>query len=142
MASSIERAVIRFQDSRLSIAKWTAVLAIAWSAVTLVLCFYSPASILLAVKLSMPPCMIAGLAWGMARTVRAPEARTEARKMGRLAMGALWFCLIVVFVSQMQYRGAVASGDIKIATPSSQTEQNCLDGVWSVGSRYVHMKGW
>lgn len=127
MASSIERALLRFQDSRLSVAKWVAVAAIALAAVTLALCFYSPASILLAVKLSMPPCMLAGLAWGMARSVRAPEARLQAQKVARLAIGALWFCLLVVFVSQMQYRGAVANGDIKIVE-SAQIERTALDG--------------
>ncbi len=99
------------------VAKWAAIVAVAWSTVVLVLSVYSPEAILLAVKLSMPPVLIAGVAWGTARSARA-------RRVAFWSMMALWFCLIAVFVSQVQYNGAVANNQIQIVKPGSQTEQS------------------
>jgi hypothetical protein len=126
MASSVERLLQRYQDNREPIAKWAAILAMAWSGVVLVMSLvipevmtasgstFSPQLILTAVKLSMPPVLIAGVAWGTARSVRA-------RKTGLLTMGAVWFCVLIVFVSQVQYYRLVAGAGI--VKPATQTEQ-------------------
>lgn len=120
MASAVERFLQRYQDNRESIAKWAAIIAGVWSLVVLVMSLYIP-TILMAVKLSMPPVLIAGVAWATARTVRA-------RRTGLLAMGIVWFCVIVVFISQVQYYrlvNATQSGDA-----SSQSGRSAL--VWTV----------
>lgn len=113
MASSIERLLIRFQDNRESIAKWAAVVAVVWSVVVLVMALYIP-TILTAVRFSMPPVLIAGVAWGTARSVRA-------RRTGLFAMAAVWFCVLVVFISQVQYYRLV--GGANIVQPGTKTEQ-------------------
>lgn len=114
MASSVERLLLRFQDNRESIAKWAAVIAVVWSIVVLAMSLYIP-TILTAVRFSMPPVLIAGVAWGTARTVRA-------RKTGLFTMAAVWFCVFVVFISQVQYYRLVSGA--KIVSPSTQTEQS------------------
>jgi hypothetical protein len=68
----------------------------------------------MAVKMSMVPVLIAAVAWGTARGVRA-------RKTGLYAMGAVWFCVIVVFISQVQYYRLMGASNI--VKSSTQTEQ-------------------
>lgn len=114
MASSVERALQRYQDNRESVAKWAAVVAVAWSAVVLAMSMSIPL-IPMAVKLSMPPVLIAAVAWGTARSIRA-------RKTGLYAMGAVWFCVIVIFISQVQFYRLL--GATKTVEPSTQTEQS------------------
>lgn len=118
MASSIERLLHRYQENRLPVAKWAAILAIAWSAVVLIMALYIP-TIFAAVKWSMPPVLISGVAWGTARSVRGPRRATL------LPMAAVWFCLFVVFVSQVQYYRLVTA--TKSVSPSTQTEQSFVD---------------
>lgn len=133
MASSVERLLLRYQDNRASIAKWAAVVAIVWSAVVLAMALYIP-TIFVAVKWSMPPVLISGVAWGTARSVRGP------RKSALLPMAAVWFCLLVVFVSQVQYYRLVNA--TKSAAPSTQTEQTLLSQETAGVTSNVEMKGW
>lgn len=116
MASSIERALLRFQDNRIPIAKWAAIVAFVWAGALLVMALYIP-TIFTAVRYSMFPVFVAAVAWGTARSVRRPEAR----KTGLFAMGVVWFCVIVVFVSQVQYYRLVNATNT--VAPSSQTQQ-------------------
>ena len=113
MPSTVERLLGRYQANRESVAKRAAITAVVWSVVVLALSMNAP-WVATAVKLSMPPVLIAAVAWGTARTVRA-------RKTGLYAMAAVWFCLIVVFISQVQYYSLMAGA--KIVKPSTQTEQ-------------------
>lgn len=117
MASSIERLLLRFQDNRTSVAKWAAIVAGVWAVVVLAMALYIP-TIFTAVRYSMPPVLIAGVAWGTARSVRTPESR----KTGLFAMGVVWFCVLVVFVSQVQYYRLVNATNI--VSPGTQTEQS------------------
>jgi len=142
MASSIERLLLRFQDNRASIAKWAAIVAIAWAAVVLVLAVMpevmirmgsdvNPQLILTAVRYSMLPALLAGVAWGTARSVRS----SGARRANLLAMGAVWFCLLVVFVSQVQYYRLTVGADKE--RNSTQTEQTHACGLSSCERLYV-----
>jgi hypothetical protein len=113
MPSNVERALGRYQNNREAIAKWAAVTAIVWSTVILAMSMSAPL-IPMAVKMSMPPVLIGAVAWGTARSVKA-------RKPALYGMAAVWFCLIVVFVSQVQYYSLLSNA--KIVKPSTQTEQ-------------------
>jgi hypothetical protein len=115
MASSVERLLTRFQDNREPIAKWIAIVAIGWACVVLVMSL-NVSTIFLAVRYSMPPALLAGFAWALARTVRA-------RRTGLLGMTALWVCLIVIFISQIQYQRLVSAPNvIKQDTQSQQSQ--------------------
>jgi hypothetical protein len=112
-SSTVERLLLQFQNNRVAVVKLASITAVVWSVVVLALSMYAP-MVATAVKLSMPPVLIGAIAWGMARSVRA-------RREGLYAMGAVWFCLIVVFISQVQYYSLLSTA--KIETPSTQTEQ-------------------
>lgn len=114
MASSIERRLGWYQEHREAVARWATIVAVAWSAVVLVMSMSIPL-IPMAVKMSMVPLLIAAVAWGTARSIRA-------RKTGLYAMGAVWFCVIVIFISQVQYQRLVNAPGV--VEPSTQTEQS------------------
>ena len=115
MASSVERLLTRFQDNREPIAKWIAIIAIAWACVILVMSL-NVSTIFLATKYSIAPALLAGFAWALARTVRA-------RRTGLLGMTALWVCLIVVFVSHIQYQRLINAPDV-IIKQDTQSQQS------------------
>jgi hypothetical protein len=113
MPSNVERVLGSYQNNREAVAKWAALVAIAWSAVVLAMSMIAPL-VPMAVKLSMPPVLIGAVAWGTARSVRA-------RKPALYGMAAVWFCLIVVFISQVQYYSLLSNA--KIEKSGTQTEQ-------------------
>jgi uncharacterized membrane protein len=139
MASSVERFLQRYQNNRASIAKWAAIAAIAWSLLALAVLVYGTASgnfsaMGVSVKLVMPPVLIAGVAWGTARSVRGSRRDTV------LPMGAVWFCLIVVFVVMFQYNSVVFAPTNK--SPGTQTEQGLLREDPLGVEPTMYMKGW
>lgn len=113
MASSIERRLGWYQEHREAVAKWATIVAVVWSLAILVMSMITPL-LPTAVKMSMVPLLIAAVAWGTARSIRA-------RKTGLYAMGAVWFCVLVIFFSQLQWNSYVVKS--KQSGTSTQTEQ-------------------
>lgn len=124
-----------YHDRRITIAKAASLLAIGLSVAILIavgasgMGWVSDLVLREAMRYCMVPALVAGVAWGTARSVRlrgVRETTPRGRKVEWLAMSALWVCLIVIALTTLEYYSYLKANNALKQSDESVPVRICL----------------